>query len=50
MWMQHYNANAEHKESWRREIWIGYNIELAEYVYSRKMYSNYKLLFFLVKL
>ena len=33
MWMQHYNANTVHKESWPREIWIGYNIELAEYVY-----------------
>ena len=26
----HYNANTIHKESWPREIWIGYNIELTE--------------------
>ena len=33
MWMPHYNANAIHKESYPREIWIGYNIELTESVY-----------------
>ena len=33
MWIKHYNANTVHKESWPREIWIGYNIELAEYIY-----------------
>ena len=33
MWMPHYNANTIHNESYPREIWIGYNIELAEYVY-----------------
>ena len=31
--MPHYNANAIHKEYYPREIWIGYNIELAESVY-----------------
>ena len=33
MWMPHYNANTIHKESYPQEIWIGYNIELAEQVY-----------------
>ena len=35
MWMPHYNANTIHKESYPWEIWIGYNIELAEKVYDR---------------
>ena len=34
MWVPHYNANTIHKKSYPQEIWIGYNIELAEQVYS----------------
>ena len=37
MWMPHYNANTINKESYPREIWIGYNIELAEQVYLSHM-------------
>ena len=41
MWMPHYNANTIHKKSYPREIWIGYNIELAEKVYSCTILEAY---------
>ena len=38
--MPHYNANTKHKESYPREILIGYNIVLAELVYASELSSK----------
>ena len=40
MWMPRYNANTVYKESEPREIWIGYNIALAELVYEMNRDKN----------
>ena len=41
--MLHYDANTIHKDSYPQEIWIGYNIELANLVYMCKLitWKNY---------
>ena len=42
--MPHYNANTIHKESYPREILIGYNAELAEEVYCFVQIDNFDLI------